>query len=108
MKTGYGAFWLQVETRNPFRNFTEAGHRRYWTITKRGIYFVSPAKQPPYPIRLYDFSTTEIQEIAITDKSPIWIYPELSALDKGTSLLYSHSDQNASNIMLAELPENSN
>jgi hypothetical protein len=70
--------------------------------------FCLPAKQPPYPIRLYDFSTTEIQEIAITDKSPIWTYPGLSISDKGKSILYSHSDQNASNIMLAELPENSN
>lgn len=82
---------------------TEAGHRRYWTMTRRGIYFVAPAEQPPYKIKYYDFSNSQINETATTEKPPIWTYPGLSASVEGESILYAQSDQNASSIMLAEL-----
>jgi hypothetical protein len=84
---------------------TESGYWRYWTITKDGVYFVAPSKQPPYKIKFYDFSTSVINEIASTDKSPIWTYPGLSASANGKTILYAQSDQNASTIMLAQLGE---
>ncbi len=86
---------------------SEAGNWRYWTMTKRGIYFVAPSELPPYKIKFYDFSNSQISQIVTTEKSPIWTYPGLSASAKGKTVLYTQSDQNASSIMLAKLPEES-
>jgi len=96
------------DTESPIAELSEAAYWRYWTMTKSGIYFVARAEQPPYKIKFYDFSNAQIKEVAVTDMVPIWTYTGLSAVANGESILYVQSNQNASSIVLAELPENSN
>ncbi len=79
----------------------EAGYRRYWTVTKAGIYFVAPAAHPPYSIKFYDFTDRRLTEVATTDKQPIWTYPGLSASFDGKIILYSEQTLSASSIILA-------
>jgi len=96
------------DTESPIAELSEAAYWRYWTMAKSGIYFVARAEQPPYKIKFYDFSKAQIKEVAATDIAPIWTYTGLSAAVNGESILYVQSNQNASSIVLAELPENSN
>jgi hypothetical protein len=58
-----------------------------------------------YQIKFYDFASRQLKTIAHTEKPPIWTYPGLSVSSDAKTILYTQSDQNASAIMLAELPE---
>jgi len=83
----------------------EAGFRRYWTVTQKGIYFLAPETNSFYQIKFYDFESRQLKTVARTEKSPIWTYPGLSVSSDAKTILYTQSEQNASSIMLAELPK---
>ena len=88
----------------PAADLPEAGYWRYWTVTPTGIYFLAPMRNS-YQIKFYDFASHQLKTIAHTEKTPIWTYPGLSVSSDAKTILYTQSDQNASAIMLAELPE---
>ncbi len=81
----------------------EAGYWRSWTMTREGVYFTARAAAAPYHIKFYDFKTRQLKEVATNEKPPVWVFPSLSASADGKTILYTQHDQNASNIMLAEL-----
>jgi Tol biopolymer transport system component/DNA-binding winged helix-turn-helix (wHTH) protein len=84
---------------------SEAGFWRYWTVTNKGVYYVTRSSTPPYQIKFYDFQNRQTTEIATTEKAPIWVFPGLSVSPDGKTILYAQHDLNASNIQLAELGE---
>ncbi len=83
----------------------EAGYWRYWTVTQTGIYFLAPITNSYYQIKFYDFANHQLKTVARTEKPPIWTFPGLSVSSDAETILYTQSDQDASAIMLAELPE---
>ena len=103
---GVAGLWrVSVEggEESPARELSDAGYWRYWTVTQKGVYFVAQNPNPPYRIVFYDFSTGQAKEIASAEKTPLWAFPGLSASADGKTILYAQRDQNAGNIMLAEL-----
>lgn len=51
----------------PVPELAEAGFRRSWTITGKGIHFLTRAAQTPYKIKFYDSAANQILEIISTD-----------------------------------------
>jgi Tol biopolymer transport system component/DNA-binding winged helix-turn-helix (wHTH) protein len=88
---------------SPVPELSEAGQRRYWTLTPNGIYYLARADHPPYKIMFYNFKTNQTKEILTTDKPPLLSYPGLSVSADGKMIFYAHQDQNASSIMLTKL-----
>lgn len=82
---------------------TEAGYWRSWTMTNDGIYFVaSVGFAPPRPLKFFHFATRRITQLGTVDRDPLWWGPSLSVSADGRWVLYAHSEQNTSNIMLVE------
>jgi Tol biopolymer transport system component len=105
-KGGSTALWLvsfEQGGEQIVAELADAGHWRYWTVTKTGIYFVPKTEYPPYKIMFYDFSINRAREITEVQASPISVYPGLGASADGKLILYAQNDQNTSSIMLAEL-----
>ncbi len=86
-------------------DLSEAGYWRYWTVTQTGIYFLAQASDSFYQIKFYDFESKQLKTVTQTEKPPIWTYPGLSVSSDAKTILYTQSEQNASSIMLAELPK---
>jgi Tol biopolymer transport system component/DNA-binding winged helix-turn-helix (wHTH) protein len=87
----------------PVPELSEAGQKRYWTHTPKGIYYLAPATQPPYKIMFYDFNSRQTREILTTDQPPLLRSSGLSVSADGKAIFYVQQDQNASNIMLTKL-----
>lgn len=101
--TGLWRVSVEGDEESPVPELSEAGYWRYWTVTQKGVYFVAQNPNPPYPIMFYDFSTGQAKEIVSVEKTPLWVFPGLSVFADGKTILYAQRDQNAGNIMLAEL-----
>lgn len=103
---GIAGIWqisTEGEAEKPFNALSEAGYWRSWTVTNSGVYYVAYSPNPPYRLKFYDFANAQINNIATIEKVPLWNFSGLSAAADGKTILYTQSDQNTSNIMLAEL-----
>ena len=103
---GIGGMWRVSPTgadEGPIRELAEAGFWRYWTVTSNGLYYLAYSTNPPYHLKYYDFALRRTKEIAVTDRPPILTYSGLSVSPDGKTILYAQRDQNASNIILADL-----
>ena len=81
----------------------DEGFQNIWTLTKKGIYFIARADRSPYKIKLYDFSTEQISEVAETNKFNFSGFAGMTVMPNGKTIVFAQYDQNASNIMLAEI-----
>ena len=93
----------ETSDEKPVAELALAGFRRSWTIAAGGIFYVARAEQPPYKINFYDITANQTREIAATDKAPILDSPDLGVSSDGKTILYAQYDQNASNIIIAEI-----
>ncbi len=82
--------------------FTRAGFTGSWTITQTGIYFLARTTEQFLVIKFYDFAGKKVVESG-DYKIPPNIFGNFDATDDGNVFLYSLLDQNASNLMLAQL-----
>ncbi len=101
----------RISTTTTAENFDEAqipklnneGFQNVWTLTKNGIYFIANADHSPFKIKFYDFSNERISEIAETDKFNASAFAGMTVSPDGKTIVFAQFDQNASNIMLAEI-----
>ena len=73
-----------------------------WAVWERGIYFVNPDARPFPSIEFYDFATERTTRIATIEKELFWSGPNLASTADGRWILYVHTDQTESDIMLIE------
>jgi hypothetical protein len=73
-----------------------------WAVWERGIYFVNPDERPFPSIEFYDFATERTTRIATIEKELFWSGPNLASTADGRWILYVHTDQTESDIMLIE------
>lgn len=88
---------------SPVPELADAGYWRYWAVTREGVYYVARSTNAPYRLRFYDLSTGKTSDVAAADKAPVWIFGGLAVTPDAQAILYAHSDQNFSTIMLAGL-----
>lgn len=79
------------------------GFQNVWTHTQNGIYFIARAEKPPAKIKFFDFSTEQVSEIAESEKFVFSKHAGMTVSPDGKIILLAQFDQNASNIMLAEI-----
>ena len=79
------------------------GFQNVWTLTKNGIYFVAGPDRSPAKIKFYDPATEQISEIAETDKFNSSGFAGMTVSPDGKTIVFAQFDQNASNIMLADI-----
>lgn len=79
------------------------GFRNLWSLTKKGIYFVANADHSPHKIKFYEFSTEHISEAAETDRLNLSGFAGMTVSPVDNTIVFAQFDQNASNIMLAEI-----
>lgn len=84
--------------------FARAGFIKNWTMTRSGIYFIVRDSDQTLKIKFYDFADEKIKDIPGNYKIPENLFGNLDATADGDVFLFSLEDQNASSIMLAELP----
>lgn len=85
-------------------DLSKAAIWRYWTVSPTGIYFtVRQGDEPFYRINFYDFENRRVKTVAQPENAPIWNFSGLSVANDQT-ILYAQTEQNASTIMLADLP----
>lgn len=105
--TGVAGLWRVAsdggDEERPLPELAEAGWNRYWTLTPNGIYYLARADKPPYKIMFYDFKTRQTSEVFSNDQPPLYNYSGLDVSADGKIIFYAQHDQNASNIMLAEI-----
>ena len=82
---------------------TDEGFQNAWTLTTKGIYFIAKADKSPAKIKLYKPANQRIGEIAETDKFNPSGFAGMTVSPDGKSIVFAQFDQNASNIMLAEI-----
>lgn len=87
----------------PVTRINSEGLQNAWTLTKNGIYFITRAEKSSAKIKFYDFSTERISEIAETDRFNPSGFAGMTVSPDGKSIAFAQFDQNASNIMLAEI-----
>ncbi len=86
--------------------FTRASFMGSWTMTQKGIYFLARDSEQFLKIMFYDFADKKIKDAGGDYKIPENTFGNLDATNDGDVILYSLLDQNASNIVFAELPAN--
>lgn len=85
-------------------DLSKAGLWRYWTVSPTGIYFTArQTDESLYRIKFYDFENRRVKTVAQTESPPIWTFSGLTAAAAARTILYVQTEQNASNIMLADL-----
>jgi Tol biopolymer transport system component/DNA-binding winged helix-turn-helix (wHTH) protein len=87
----------------PVPELADAGYWRFWTGTEKGIYYVGYVNGAPYPIKFFDFASRKTTVLTDTDMAPLGVFSGLAASNDGQLILYAHSDQIGSNIMLVQL-----
>lgn len=73
----------------------------YWTISQKGIYFVSTARQSAAMLKLFSAASGRVTRIADLDKYP-WGGPGLAISPDGVSILYSQVDTAGSDIVVVD------
>jgi hypothetical protein len=81
--------------------FEKVSHRRYWTLTGRGIYYLS-SDRAPWTISFFDFATRLTRPVFTIPGKPVLGTPGLTVSPDGQSMLYSEVNREGSDIMLLE------
>jgi Tol biopolymer transport system component len=76
---------------------SEAYPRRYWAVTRRGIYYLA-RETAPRAIHFYDFATGGTEQVGQIDGRILADTPSLSASPDGRDILYAQEDQRGSDI----------
>jgi len=79
----------------------EGIHENSWTVANAGIYFVDN-RTTGRSLKLFDFATRHITNVAQLAKPPFCCNPTLSVSPDGSAILYSQVDSFTHDIMLAE------
>lgn len=103
-----GGFEEEVKafTENGYKHFVknklnESGS--HWTMTKKGIYFLTVDTDKNHKIKFYDFATEKVSEILSKDKIPPTA--QTSFETNGKDFLFTVRESRDSNIMLANLSQ---
>jgi hypothetical protein len=102
---GPGGIWrIPVDggEEKPVPELANAGYWRYWAVRANGLYFISHEGAPPYPLKVFDFATGRVTQLAVMDKEPLWWVPGLSIAPDGRSFLYAQLDASGSDIMMLD------
>ena len=94
-------------TEKNLSEFIRAGFTGSWTLTRAGIYFMARCEDVNLNIKFYDFADGKIKNAVEDCKIPNNIFTNLDAPADGSLFLYATLDQDASNIMLAEISPSS-
>ena len=91
----------------PVTGLSQAGHWRYWTVGRDGVYFVpgvfrGETTTSPQPIRFLNFRTSKTHTVATIHKKLIGGPAGLAVSPDGKWLLYARVDQNDRDIMLVD------
>jgi Tol biopolymer transport system component len=81
--------------------FEKVRHWRYWTVTNRGIYYLSSDREP-WTISFFDFKTGLTKPVLTNAGKPVLGTPGLTVSPDGQSLLYSQVNREGSDIMMLE------
>jgi hypothetical protein len=73
-----------------------------WAMWEQGVYFLNPEAHLPPSLEFYSFATGRTARVATIEKGVFWSGPNLVATADGRWLLYVHTDQTESDIMLVE------
>lgn len=97
------ALWskpLRAGQESPLPGMPELSFTADWTATSRGIYYISPSSDPP-TLNCYNFRTRSSKELFTLPKN---LSPSggLAISRDGRWLLYTQTDDQQSDIMLAE------
>ena len=102
---GPGGIWrIPVDggEEKPVPELANAGYWRYWAMGSHGLYFIAHESAPPYPLKVFDFSTGTVAQLAVMEKEPLWWVPGLSVSPDERSCLYSKLDASGSDIMMLD------
>lgn len=83
--------------------FTAAGFFSRWTITKKGIYFLSRSSDQSVKLKIYDFANQQIKDAPGNYKISGTVDNDFISTD-GNVLLYNVMES-TSRLMLADLPQ---
>ena len=84
-----------------FPQLGDAGARRYWTVTARGMYFVNTVSDPHW-IQFFDFGSRQISKIRQITQIIRYGPGGLSVSPDNRTLLWSQKDQDDQDIMLVK------
>jgi len=76
--------------------FLRPGTWASWTVTQKGIYFLSDEERTSPAIEFFDFATQDVQEVGKLDRNSFWF----SASRDGTSAWYAQSEEELNNASL--------
>jgi dipeptidyl aminopeptidase/acylaminoacyl peptidase len=83
--------------------FAAAGFAGRLAFTPTGFYFLARASDDAYKFKFYDFATRQIKKPIFNHPIPNRIYGNFSLSADGNRVLYALQNQSASNIIFAEL-----
>ncbi len=75
-----------------------------WSMSPSGIYFLARQPDQSFKIKFYDFAASQVKDTDGRYKIPFNVQGSPGANADGSIFIFSLKDQNASQIMLAELP----
>ena len=87
----------------PVSQVNAANFQNIWTLTKSGVYFVTQTGKSAAEIKFFEFSTERVSKIAETDRLKASGSAGIAVAPDGKSIVFAQFDQDASNIMLAEI-----
>jgi Tol biopolymer transport system component/DNA-binding winged helix-turn-helix (wHTH) protein len=73
----------------------------FWTVSQKGLYFVSTADRSQVTLKLYNFASRRADRLANLEKSP-WGGAGLAVSPDGLTILYSQVDAMGSDVMVVE------
>jgi Tol biopolymer transport system component/DNA-binding winged helix-turn-helix (wHTH) protein len=103
-RSGSAHLWkISLENGKETLALDEPVYTRYWTVTKRGIYFI-PADWSRRPaIELFSFATGQVTQVVPLERPPVaYANPGLTISPDGRWILCALVEQDSSDIMLVE------